>query len=125
MQRIGIECWKKNNQGENYFVKRRNNPRFNNKNKGKGKQFVQNKPVNRNNTNSRRCFYCNKEGHIKKNCYEFKRKLKEKEGIGDNNVTVTDGQLGINEVLMVSSNARDKEWILDSGCTFHMSPNKN
>ena len=26
---------------------------------------------------------------------------------------------------MVSSNTRDKEWILDSGCTFHMSPNKN
>ena len=28
------------------------------------------------------------------------------------------------EVLTVSSNDPREEWIMDSGCTFHMTPNK-
>lgn len=31
--------------------------------------------------------------------------------------------MAIGEVIMVSFSVNNGEWVLDSGCTFHMSPN--
>lgn len=82
-----------------------------------------------------KCFYYSKEGHVKSKY--FKRIKDEKNGkmtnSKDNNVSdnkqsesENNGSLMYLEVLCVShSTYVSDEWFLDSGCSFHMSPNKN
>jgi transposase InsO family protein len=56
-----------------------------------------------------KCYFCQKEGHIKKNCFKFKNKLKsENEPV----------------IMTVAENDSDK-WILDSGAVNHVTGNKH
>lgn len=64
-----------------------------------------------------KCYHCGKEGHIKKYCYDLKRqnqKTNPTDPVGTSNCLA--------EVLTVSETS-SSEWIMDSGCSFHMSPN--
>ncbi|KAK0588992.1 hypothetical protein LWI29_008208 [Acer saccharum] len=113
--------------GENLFVRGRQhvknyNNNSNNKNKCRSKT-PNHRSQSRNRNGSRKCYFCGKEGHIKKYCYEFKKKMQDK--------TQTNGDAAIasksyepSEVLAVSTEDRSSEWILDSGCSFHMCPKK-
>ena len=71
-----------------------------------------------------KCFHCGKEGHIKKYCYDFLRKQKQGEN-GSVSVATTSNNACLSEVLTVSNILVPDEWILDSGCSFHMSPNRS
>ena len=66
-----------------------------------------------------KCYHCGKQGHIKKYCYDFIRKQKNEVSIAAENSNC------VAEVLTVSSNVISNEWVMDSGCSFHTSPNKN
>ena len=120
----------------------------------RGRPFRRGNSRNRRNSNSRsrsrpketrKCHHCGKVGHLIKNCWELKNKKKkgkeeEEKNNGSNAVTEdpysSDGDVftikesapvsnPFNEKAYTSSNARgDEEWILDSGCTYHMSPNR-
>ena len=79
------------------------------------------------------CKYCKKKGHIIDECYKLQNKNKragedhkrnkpEKSGEADVAEKYNDGE------LLVASDIDSKqsdEWILDSGCTFHMCPNRD
>ena len=79
------------------------------------------------------CNYCKKKGHIKSECYKLQNKNKRasenqrekqpvKSGEGDVVEDFSDGK------ILVASNDSQKaceEWILDSGCTYHMCPNRD
>ncbi|KAG8478618.1 hypothetical protein CXB51_028426 [Gossypium anomalum] len=74
----------------------------------------------------KRCRYCKKLGHIKADCY----KLRNKRAAESNNEDVACANLADgngDDFLLVSTSNNSKltsEWILDSGCSFHMCPNR-
>ncbi|KAG8472490.1 hypothetical protein CXB51_034176 [Gossypium anomalum] len=79
------------------------------------------------------CNFCKKKGHIKSECYKLQNKIKREaanqkgkqpENFGEADVVedYNDGEL---LVTSVNDSKVSEEWILDSGCTFYMSPNRD
>ncbi|GAB2274337.1 hypothetical protein Dimus_039084 [Dionaea muscipula] len=80
-----------------------------------------------------KCSYCGKTGHVKNYCYSLKNKLKnhsshsqnsqnhDKNGMSMNASALS----GFSEVLNIADCPNLNEWVLDSGCCFHMCPNKD
>ncbi|KAG8490339.1 hypothetical protein CXB51_015583 [Gossypium anomalum] len=79
------------------------------------------------------CNFCKKKGHIKSECYKLQNKIKREaanqkgkqpENFGEADVVedYSDGEL---LVASVNDSKVSEEWILDSGCTFHISPNRD
>ena len=94
-------------------------------NKGKGKS--KSRGPNKNKT----CNYCKLKGHIKKDCWKWKKKKKNASDDGARDATSNADASYVNDnddggVLVATHGYKDSdEWILDSRCTFHMTPNKN
>ena len=90
-----------------------------------------NKGKHRSNRKNIECYYCHKKGHIRKNCPERQRKGKEIEDSSsdDNSVSIADGRSDYdsdNALSVIENGIRPKdEWILDSGCSYHMCPNRD
>ncbi|KHN13665.1 Retrovirus-related Pol polyprotein from transposon TNT 1-94, partial [Glycine soja] len=72
--------------------------------------------------NEKACYYCKKEGHFRKECPERKKKNNGKYNDESDIAVVADGYESA-EVLSISTKKHSEEWILDSGCSFHMTPN--
>ena len=71
-----------------------------------------------------KCFKCNKEGHYVKNDPDHKEKKNEKtSNFGD--VAVAEENSNITYVLLVTVNNWGDEWIIDSKCSYHLSPNRD
>ncbi|KAG8503541.1 hypothetical protein CXB51_001510 [Gossypium anomalum] len=79
------------------------------------------------------CNFCKKKGHIKSECYMLQNKIKreaanqkgkqpEKSDETDVAEDYSDGEI---LVAFVNNSKLNEEWILDSGCTFHMSLNRD
>ncbi|KAL8502281.1 hypothetical protein ACS0TY_021421 [Phlomoides rotata] len=66
----------------------------------------------------RKCYKCNKVGHLKKYCPE------NEDDNGTADAAVAADGYDSAEVLAISADRLDDEWVLDSGCTFHMCPNE-
>lgn len=73
---------------------------------------------------TRKVFQCQKEGNFKTGFLErkFKKKNESNEEMARASI-VTDGYLCA-EVLMATSNFTQEEWVLNTGCSYHMTPNK-
>ncbi|KAG8480600.1 hypothetical protein CXB51_024784 [Gossypium anomalum] len=95
----------------------------------RGKSKGRSKSSNRGKT----CNFCKKKRHIKYECYKLQNKIKreatnqkgkqlENSGEADVVEDYSDGEL---LVASVNDSKLSKEWILDSGCIFHMSPNRD
>ncbi|KAG8499392.1 hypothetical protein CXB51_005981 [Gossypium anomalum] len=126
---------KPDSQGEGLIVRERQD-RNADDNRGRtqernprGKSKGRSKSSNRGKT----CNFCKKKGHIKSECYKLQNKIKRKaanqkgkqpENFGEADVVedYSDGEL---LVASVNDFKVSEEWILDSGCTFHMSPNRD
>lgn len=64
------------------------------------------------------CYECGKIGHIRKNCYIFIRKNKNKENA--NVVNQSENITLVATALNVSSETDSTDWVVDSGATQHM-----
>ncbi|KAL0366231.1 UNVERIFIED_CONTAM: hypothetical protein Sradi_3513200 [Sesamum radiatum] len=74
------------------------------------------------NRDDRRCYNCGGRGHFIKDCKKPKKKnSNESANVVDNN----NGEVYmICDVNAVNLSANMNEWLVDSGCTFHMTPFK-
>jgi hypothetical protein len=115
-----------NSQGEGLVVKgnherRRSNNRGDSKGKNSGSKSRRRKDIN--------CYKWGKKGHMKRDCPDRKKnKDNENEGssksanVVKDNSNDTDG-----DMLSVASTSEHlvDSWILDSACSFHVTPNKD
>ena len=71
------------------------------------------------------CAFCREKGHWKKDCPKLKKKEKDM-SISDACVveSVSDDSLSDFCLSGHSSTSRSDEWIMDSGCTYHMCPHR-
>ena len=79
-----------------------------------------------------KCFYCDKEGHIKRNCKAWKNKQKEETNqkkVDDHNTAT----VSLDEDVVVLSIGKDEcchvvdpydEWVIDSAASYHVTPRK-
>lgn len=75
---------------------------------------------------SRECYYCHRKGHLKKDCYGYKKFLKKKE-VKKNGQAKTAVEKESGEFCFHTSknNKLDTVWIVDSGATSHMCNDKS
>ena len=107
------------------FVRGRPNDRGSNGGRDNSRGRSKSKGPNKNKV----CNYCRIKGHIKRDCW----KLKNKQSNGDNktNEGSTYGNASVvedtsdNDALVATNgiNGND-DWILDSGCSYHMTPHR-
>ena len=108
---------KHNGTNEGLFVRGRMNERsFGGKNKSRSKSRLSNKV--------KTCHCCRLKGHLKKDCWKFKRMQQEKKS---KESTFSDASYVNNSddagALVVTHGFKgDKESILDLGCSFNMTP---
>ncbi|KAG8481939.1 hypothetical protein CXB51_026741 [Gossypium anomalum] len=95
----------------------------------RGKSKSRSKSSNRGKT----CNFYKKKGYIKSECYKLQNKIKREatnqkgkqpENSGEADI-VEDYNYGKLLVTSINDSKVSEEWILDSGCTFHMSPNRD
>ena len=72
---------------------------------------------------TRKCHHCGKVGHLIKHCWELKKKKKEEDN-GNSSAVVDDPYSRDGDVCCVSLDRDTQEWILDTGCTYHMCPKR-
>lgn len=77
------------------------------------------------------CWYCKKTGHMRRDCLQRKKEQSQNKEQGKNNgsqkpdtANLSDGYDSA-DVLTISSTDNKNQWILDSGCSFHMTPRKD
>ncbi|KAK3003807.1 hypothetical protein RJ639_018965 [Escallonia herrerae] len=68
-------------------------------------------------------YYCHREGHYRKDCLERKGKKKDNSKTADAGV-VEDNFDGA-DVHSITISSSDEEWILDTGCSYHICPNRD
>lgn len=109
--------------GEGLFVDRGRSESRQNKGSGKSwkgrskSRFGRSKSRPRNCKNNKGCFICGKEDHWKKDCPDRKSNRQ------DNTANLVAGPRQP-LVLTVSTEDTKEEWIMDSGCSFHITPDK-
>ena len=64
------------------------------------------------------CWYCKKEGHIKADCFARKKKMEQD---SDGEAVVAISQSDVQDALMVTGDGANDNWVIDSGCTHHMT----
>ncbi|GFZ09180.1 cytochrome P450, family 716, subfamily A, polypeptide 1 [Actinidia rufa] len=62
-----------------------------------------------------RCFYCNQEGHIKRDCPKYKAQVQPSDTAATAVMAVDES-----EVLLAASDDGKSDWILDSGSAYHL-----
>lgn len=102
------------------------------------RKFEKFKSAGGNHSEKRKCFYCKMPGHLKKQCFKFKRDQKagqlqvsDSENNNAHNAQIAESAhsygdaegLVVSEVCSVVKSRSYVRWVLDSGCSFHMSPN--
>ena len=72
-----------------------------------------------------RCYHYKREGHTRRFCPDRQKGNRQDRSKEPGNATLVEDGYKSAEAVMVSHENTETEWILDSGCSFHMTPNKS
>ncbi|KAL0453639.1 UNVERIFIED_CONTAM: Retrovirus-related Pol polyprotein from transposon TNT 1-94 [Sesamum latifolium] len=93
-------------------------------NKGSGKRNSRSKSRGKKTIH---CYKCKEPGHVKRDCPKLKKQADEKRDDSSKsaNMVLNDGSdCSDGDMLSVSTNQFVDAWILDSGCSYHITPNR-
>ncbi|KAH9657805.1 hypothetical protein KPL70_023225 [Citrus sinensis] len=113
---------KDQSNGEGLVAKRKPEKKYNKQKKNNNQKDKTEKKKKK-----RKCYFCQKEGHYIKDCFE-KKKLEELQKKSNGKAAVaSEDECDYDEadVLVAAERHLTSEWIMDSGCSFHMCPNKS
>lgn len=108
--------------GEGLVAKSKSEKKINKEKKGNNQKDKTNKIKKK-----RKCYFCYKEGQYIKDCFEKKKLEKiKKESTGKAAIASEDegDSEGVDVLIVVEKQPTD-DWILDSGCSCHICPNKH
>lgn len=112
--------------GEGLYVRGRSETR--NQQSGKNKSRARSKSRD---SGKKICWICGKEGHYKKQCYKWLERNQHKvksNGQGESAMVKDDAEdlvgLIASEVNLSEDRYDRDEWIMDTGCSFHMTPRR-
>ncbi|KAG5545722.1 hypothetical protein RHGRI_018016 [Rhododendron griersonianum] len=71
----------------------------------------------------RKCYFCN-EGHIMKFCPKLKAKIEQEKGKFEVAVVESSVENEGDLLTVTSEGIKNFDWIMDSGCSFHMCSNR-
>ena len=93
------------------------------KSRGRGQGTWKGRSKSRVGEDRNKCFYCKEEGHWKRNCPKLKGNWKNasKASEASSSMVASSSEEEKSEVLMVSTSCTHDNWIMDSGCTYHMT----
>ena len=105
------------NQADGLVVRSRSNENGSSSNREKSRSKFR----------SGKCHDCKKEGHWKKECTLLKEKKEKESTSNTSNVAsvVEVNSVGDDIVLSVSTGCSDDAWVLDSACSYHMTPRRD
>ena len=114
--RQGSEGLYVDNKGRNDKRGSRNN----NYNRGRSRGYERGRSKSRPKFGPKACWICGDETHWKRDCPQ--RKQDQSKASTSANVAM---KLPTSIALTASTQAREDEWVLDSGCTFHITPRRD
>lgn len=68
------------------------------------------------------CWYCKKEGHLKKDCYARKKRMESED---DGEAAIMVDKLQEIDALAISDQSSSDKWVIDSGCSYHMTSRRD
>ncbi|PON54809.1 LOW QUALITY PROTEIN: Gag-Pol-related retrotransposon family protein [Trema orientale] len=110
----------KNAQGEGLHIRGRTTKQDNHD--GKGKSQSRSKSRGKKDYSKVKYYHCNKNGHIRRLRPERQNK---DAGKLDGDAVIVDDGYESSEVLSISESENSKEWVMDSGCSYHMCPRED
>ncbi|KAK4397553.1 Retrovirus-related Pol polyprotein from transposon TNT 1-94 [Sesamum angolense] len=117
------EC-RESSHGDSLYVKGNQDRGRKSETEGFGKRNSRSKSSGRKTIH---CYKCKEPGHMKRDCPKLKKQADEKQDDSSKSANVVqndDSDYSDGDMLSVSTNQYVDAWILDSGCSYHITPNR-